>query len=129
MTGLGDSLRRLTDEELAGLLMARPELADPPPGTIADLANRASAPYSIVAALASLDGVQRQVLDALALLGEASSAVDIAALAFEQPPLDVIATALERARLLGLTVATQVLDEGSRLYSLTPAIRRVLPSP
>lgn len=129
MTGLGDSLRRLSDEELAGLLLARPELADPPPGSIADLASRASAPYSIVAALASLDGVQRQVLDALALLGEASSAADIAALAFERPPVDVIATALERARLLGLTVATQVLDESNRLYSLTPAIRRVLPSP
>lgn len=129
VTGLGESLLRLSDEELAGLLMARPELADPPPGSIADLANRASAPYSIVAALASLDGVQRQVLDALALLGEASSAADIAALAFEQPRLEVISTALERARLLGLTVATQVTSGGTRLYSLTPAIRRVLPTP
>ncbi len=129
MTGLGDSLRRLSDEELAGLLMARPELADPPPGSINDLASRASAPYSIVAALASLDGVQRQVLDALALLGEASSAADIAALAFEQPRVDVISTALERARVLGLTVMTQVIPGGSRLYSLTPAIRRVLPTP
>lgn len=109
--------------------MARPELADPPPGTITDLASRASAPYSLVAALASLDGVQRQALDALALLGEASSAIDIAALAFEQPPLEVIGKALERARMLGLAVATQVLEGGSRLYSLTPAMRRVLPSP
>lgn len=109
--------------------MARPELADPPPGSIADLASRASAPYSLIAALAALDGVQRQVLDALALLGEASSAGDIAELAFEQPPLDVIEAALERARMLGLTVATQVLEGGSRLYSLTPAMRRVLPSP
>lgn len=129
MTGLADSLRRLTDDELATLLVSRPELADPPPASLSDLASRASAPYSLVAALATLDGVQRQVLDALALLGEPSSAVDVAALAFEPPPLDVIAAALDRGRVLGLSMATQILEGGNRLYSLTPAIRRVLSAP
>ena len=129
VTGLADSLRRLTDDELATLLVSRPELADPPPASLSDLASRASAPYSLVGALASLDGVQRQVLDALALLGEPSSEVDIAALAFEAPSLPVIAGALERARVLGLAVATQIIDSGNRLYSLTPAMRRVLNTP
>lgn len=129
MTGLGDSLRRLSDDELAALLVARPELADPAPASINDLASRASAPYSVVAALAALDGVQRQVLDALSLLGEPSSAIDIAALAFEQPPVGVIASALDRARVLGLCAATQIVDGGSVLYSLTPAMRRVIASP
>lgn len=129
MTGLADSLRQLTDDELVTLLVSRPELADPAPASLGDLASRASAPYSLVGALASLDGVQRQALDALALLGESSSAVDIAALAFEPPSLAIIAAALERARVLGLAVATQILDSGSRLYSLTPAMRRLLTTP
>jgi hypothetical protein len=129
VTGLGDSLRRLTDDELAALLVARPELADPAPASINDLASRASAPYSVVAALAALDGVQRQVLDALALLGEPSSAADIAALAFEQPPVGVIASALERAKVLGLCVGTQITVDGAALYSLTPAMRRTISTP
>jgi Helicase conserved C-terminal domain len=129
VTGLGDSLRRLSDDELAALLVARPELADPPPASINDLASRATAPYSVNAALAALDGVQRQVLDALALLGEPSSAADIVGLAFEQPPVEVIASALERAKVLGLCVGTQIIDGGSELYSLTPAMRRMIAAP
>jgi hypothetical protein len=129
VTGLADSLRRLSDDELAVLLVSRPELADPTPATITDLASRASAPYSLIAALATLDGVQRQSLDALALLGEPSSAADVAALAFEQPKVEVIEAALSRCRVLGLCVATQVLEEKHRLYSLIPAMKRVLVAP
>lgn len=62
---LGSWLAELSDEQLINLLLLRPDLAQPPPGTIAALAARAQARQSIMAATDELDFPRLAVLDAL----------------------------------------------------------------
>lgn len=65
---LGSWLADLPDERLILLLELRPDLAQPPPGSIAALAARAQARQSVKAATDDLDFLRLAVLDALLVL-------------------------------------------------------------
>src|SRR5215211_4127919 len=78
---LGAWLAELNDEQLIRLLRLRPDLTQPPPGTIAALAARASARQSFKAATDDLDFLHLAVLDALLTLHADTTAVTVTALA------------------------------------------------
>jgi len=65
---LGAWLADLPDERLIRLLELRPDLTQPPPGSIAALAARAQARQSVKAATDELDFLHLAVLDALLTL-------------------------------------------------------------
>lgn len=65
---LGAWLAELTDDELVRLLELRPDLAQPPPGSISALAARAQSRQSVKAATDGLDFLALAVLDALLVL-------------------------------------------------------------
>ena len=65
---LGSWLAELPDERLIRLLELRPDLAQPPPGSIAALAARAQARQSVKAATDELDFLRLAVIDALLVL-------------------------------------------------------------
>lgn len=67
-TPLGAWLADLPDERLIRLLELRPDLTQPPPGSIAALAARAQARQSVKAATDELDFLHLGVLDALLTL-------------------------------------------------------------
>jgi hypothetical protein len=77
---LGSWLADLPDERLIRLLELRPDLAQPPPGSIAALAARAQARQSVKAATDDLDFLRLAVLDALLVLQADSTPVPIAKL-------------------------------------------------
>src|SRR5215468_5722584 len=72
---LGSWLADLPDEQLIRLLELRPDLAQPPPGSIAALAARAQARQSVKAATDELDFLGLAVLDALLVLHADTTAV------------------------------------------------------
>src|SRR6478752_4446116 len=78
---LGAWLADLPDEGLIRLLELRPDLAQPPPGSIAALAARAQARQSVKAATDDLDFLRLAVLDALMVLRADAEAVPFAKLA------------------------------------------------
>jgi hypothetical protein len=100
--GFADDLRALGSDELAQLLMARPELAEPAPTTMNELANRASAPYSVQRIVSTLNTFSLRILHGLAMFGAPVSAASIAALARDEPPVLAISNELYRLRTLGL---------------------------
>ncbi|MCV7419132.1 helicase-associated domain-containing protein [Mycobacterium yunnanensis] len=65
---LGTWLAELTDDQLVRLFELRPDLAQPPPGSIAALAARAQARQSVKAATDGLDFLALATLDALLVL-------------------------------------------------------------
>ncbi|OMC47806.1 helicase-associated domain-containing protein [Mycobacterium sp. IS-1264] len=77
---LGSWLADLPDERLIRLLELRPDLAQPPPGSIAALAARAVARQSVKAATDELDFLRLAVLDALLVLQAETAPVPIAKL-------------------------------------------------
>lgn len=70
-------LAQLPDERLIRLLELRPDLTQPPPGTIAALAARATSRQSVKAATDGLDFLRLAVLDALLVLHADSTAVPL----------------------------------------------------
>lgn len=74
---LGAWLADLPDERLIRLLELRPDLTQPPPGTIAALAARAQARQSVKAATDDLDFLHLAVLDALLVLHADTAAVPV----------------------------------------------------
>jgi XPB/Ssl2-like helicase family protein len=74
---LGAWLAELTDERLIRLLQLRPDLTQPPPGTIAALAARAQARQSVKAATDELDFRRLAMLDALLMLHADTIAVPL----------------------------------------------------
>jgi hypothetical protein len=74
---LGAWLAELGDERLIRLLELRPDLTQPPPGTIAALAARAQARQSVKAATDALDFLRLAVLDALLVLHADTAAVPL----------------------------------------------------
>ena len=77
---MGAWLAELDDEPLIRLLELRPDLTQPPPGTIAALAARAQARQSVKAATDELDFLRLAVLDALLVLHADTTAVPLAKL-------------------------------------------------
>jgi hypothetical protein len=77
---LGSWLAELPDDRLIRLLELRPDLAQPPPGSIAALAARAEARQSLKAATDELDFLRLAVLDALLVLQADTAPVPVAKL-------------------------------------------------
>src|SRR6185437_1847861 len=98
---LASWLAELPDERLIRLLELRPDLAQPPPGSIAALAARTQARQSIKAATDELDFLRLAVLDALLVLQADSTAVPTAkllALIGDRAPEAAVADALDDLR-------------------------------
>ncbi|MCT7657590.1 helicase-associated domain-containing protein [Mycobacterium deserti] len=74
---LGAWLAELDDERLIRLLELRPDLTQPPPGSIAALAARAQSRQSVKAATDDLDYLRLAVLDALLVLHADTTAVPL----------------------------------------------------
>ncbi len=77
---LGAWLAELTDDQLVRLLELRPDLAQPPPGSISALAARAQSRQSVKAATDGLDFLDLVVLDALLVLRGDGGGVPLAKL-------------------------------------------------
>jgi Helicase conserved C-terminal domain len=77
---LGSWLADLPDDRLIRLLELRPDLAQPPPGSIAALAARAQARQSLKAATDELDFLRLAVIDALLELQADAAPVPVAKL-------------------------------------------------
>ena len=122
--GLAETLRGLTDAELAALFAARPDLAEPAPGSFAELAQRASAPYSLQAAVASLDRFSRQLIEALSMVPRGADIRALGDMEAGDTPLDVLAGGLDRLRVLGLTSCN-----GVGVWSVLAAAARMFASP
>jgi len=94
---LGSWLADLPDEDLIRLLKLRPDLAQPPPGSIAALSARAQARQSVRAATDELDFLRLAVLDALLELHADATGVpvaDLLTLLGERASADAVTEAL-----------------------------------
>jgi Helicase conserved C-terminal domain len=119
---LGSWLADLPDERLIRLLELRPDLAQPPPGSIAALAARAQARQSVKAATDELDFLRLAVLDALLVLQADSTPVPTAkllALIGERAPeaevLDALDDLRQRALVWGEAAFRLAADAGTAL--------------
>jgi hypothetical protein len=112
---LGAWLADLPDERLIRLLEVRPDLTQPPPGTIAALAARAQARQSVKAATDELDFLRLAVLDALLVLHADTAAVPLTKL------LELIGA---RASEETVTAAVDDLRERALVWG-DPAVRVV----
>ncbi|MCV7100184.1 helicase-associated domain-containing protein [Mycobacterium palustre] len=119
---LGSWLADLPDERLIRLLQLRPDLAQPPPGSIAALAARAQARQSVKAATDDLDFLRLAVLDALLVLQADTAPVPTAkllALIGERAPEADVVAALddlrERALVWGEAAVRVAADAGTAL--------------
>ena len=116
---LGAWLAELDDERLIRLLELRPDLTQPPPGTIAALAARAQTRQSVKAVTDGLDFLRLAVLDGLLVLHADTAAVPLSkllALIGDRAKQDSVAAAVddlrERALLWG-DEAVRVAAEAS----------------
>ncbi|OBK18707.1 helicase-associated domain-containing protein [Mycobacterium asiaticum] len=119
---LGSWLADLPDERLILLLKLRPDLAQPPPGSIAALAARAQARQSVKAATDDLDFLRLSVLDALLVLQADAEPVPVAKLLTligDNAPQDDVAAALDdlrdRALVWGESTVRVAADAGTAL--------------
>ncbi len=112
-------LRSSSDEQLAGLLTRRPDLASPFPGNLTSLAVRATGRASLERALAGVDAVVVQVLEAVAALGGAARPAIQDAVA--GGPHDEVARATDEALALALLHPD---DEGA--LTLAPGVAELL---
>jgi hypothetical protein len=119
---LGSWLAELPDEDLIHLLELRPDLAQPPPGSIAALAARAQARQSVRAATDELDFLRLAVIDALLVLHADTVGVPITklfALIGERAPEAEVVAALDdlrsRALCWGDSVVQVVAEAGAGL--------------
>ena len=74
-----DDLRARSDDELAALLLARPDLTRPAPADITSLAARASTRASVQRALEHLDGGALRLVEALLVVGADGAAAALGA--------------------------------------------------
>jgi hypothetical protein len=104
---LGAWLADLPDDRLVRLLELRPDLTQPPPGSIAALAARAQARQSVKAAGDDLDFLALSVLDTLLVLHADSAPV---------PPAKLTALLGDRAPDDALTAALDALQERALVW-------------
>ncbi|MGH3531713.1 MAG: helicase-associated domain-containing protein, partial [Mycobacterium sp.] len=119
---LGSWLADLPDERRIRLLELRPDLAQPPPGSIAALAARAQARQSVKAATDELDFLRLAALDALLVLHADTAPVPVAKLltligdrAPEADVLDALHDLKGRALVWGDTELRVAADAGAGL--------------
>ena len=104
---LGAWLADLPDEKLVRLLELRPDLTQPPPGSIAALAARAQARQSVKAASDDLDFLALAVLDALLVLHADTASV---------PPAKLTALLGDRVPEEELSAALDALQERALVW-------------
>jgi hypothetical protein len=119
---LGSWLAELPDDRLIRLLELRPDLAQPPPGSIAALAARAQARQSLKAATDELDFLRLAVIDALLVLQADTAPVPVAKLltligdrAPEADVLDALEDLKDRALVWGDVDVRVTSDAGGGL--------------
>jgi len=119
---LGSWLADAPDEQLIRLLELRPDLAQPPPGSIAALAARAQARQSVKAATDELDFLRLGMLDALLVLRADATPVPTATLlaligdrAAEADVLVALDDLRERALVWGQATLRVAPDTGTAL--------------
>ena len=119
---LGSWLADMPDERLIRLLQLRPDLAQPPPGSIAALAARAQARQSVKAATDELDFLRLAVLDALLVLQADTTPVPtaklLALIGDRAPQADVVAALDDlrhRALVWGEPTVRVAADAGTAL--------------
>jgi hypothetical protein len=101
---LTEALRAMSAEELATLLALRPDLQNPVPVSIPELASRAATPESITRALDQLNIWLRTVTEALAALADPTSAEDLETMLGQDRSR--VATAIQQLRERGLLWGT-----------------------
>jgi Helicase conserved C-terminal domain len=101
---LTEALRAMSAQDLATLLALRPDLQNPLPGSIPELASRAAALDSITRALDELNIWLRTVVEALAALADPTSVDDLEAILGHDRSR--VATAIQRLRERGLLWGT-----------------------
>jgi Helicase conserved C-terminal domain len=130
---LADQLRGWSDEQLAGLLTARPDLAAPAPQDTSQLASRAATRPSVLRAVDQLTRLDLTVLDALLALGGTASVPALHRVVHAAGPS--VDEALSRLRALALVWGTDdalrpvsVLGDllGTRLSGLGPPAATLL---
>ena len=130
---LADQLRAWSDAELAGLLTARPDLANSAPQDASQLASRAGSRTSVLRAVDQLSSLELTALDALLALGGTASTSALHAVV--NADVESIDAALSRLRSLVLVWgsddalrALSVLSDllGTRLSRLGPPAATLL---
>ena len=112
-------LAGLPDDRLVRLLELRPDLTQPPPGSIAALAARAQARQSVKAATDELDFLSLAIIDALLVLHADTTGVPVAklvALIGDRAPEALVTSALDDLRERGLVwgdAAVRVVAEAA----------------
>ncbi|EKF22358.1 helicase conserved C-terminal domain protein [Mycolicibacterium hassiacum DSM 44199] len=124
---LGAWLADLPDERLIRLLELRPDLTQPPPGSIAALAARAQSRQSVKAATDDLNFLQLAVLDALLVLRANTEAVPLTKLleligdrAAGDPDTDTITAAVDALRDRALVWGEDALRVAAETSSALP---------
>lgn len=118
-------LADLPDERLVELLELRPDLTQPPPGTLAALAARALARHSVKAATEQLDFLRLAVLDALLVLEADTTGVAmadlLAVIAEREPGADaLVADAVDDLKRRALVWGDGVLRAAVELGTAMP---------
>lgn len=116
------ALGAFDEQRLATVLRLRPDLADPPPGDLAELLRRAGAVASVYRAVDHLDEVAYGALRAVRAFDGTVPVTRVADLLGLSSETDVVRQALERAESLLLAV----VDSAGTVHA-HPGLARVLP--
>ncbi|MFI9584460.1 helicase-associated domain-containing protein [Streptomyces sp. NPDC052236] len=125
---LAEALRTRGDEELAALLRARPDLLNPVPGDLTQLATRAGTRASVVRALERLDRFTLQTAEALAVAPDPAPYATLLALMTGDEGDATIEAALPPAVAVLRTQAL-IWGDADRLRLVRTARELLAPSP
>ncbi|MGG2465817.1 helicase-associated domain-containing protein [Streptomyces sp. RGM 3693] len=125
---LAEELRTRSDRGLAGLLRARPDLLNPVPGDLTQLATRAGTRASVVRAVERLDAFALQTAEALAVAPDPCPYGTLAALMAGDDGDEAVAAALPGA-VAALRAQALVWGPDDRLRLVRTARELLTPSP
>ncbi|MFI7318918.1 helicase-associated domain-containing protein [Streptomyces venezuelae] len=125
---LAEALRSRDDDALAGLLRARPDLLNPVPNDLTQLATRAGTRASVVRALERLDRFAQQVVEALAVASDPTSYDEVRGLLAGDDGDAAVEAALPRA-LATLHEQALVWGPDDRLRLVRTARELLAPTP